>query len=77
MFPMYSKNSDHIGPLSGNSSPLPLISLKEFGKAGIIKQVSKNVIIEIVIGIGVPFHCSEPPKRKQTNPMNAPIISIG
>lgn len=74
---MYSKNSDHIGPLSGNNSPLPLISLKEPGKAGIIKQVSKNVIIEIVIGIGIPPHCLEPPIRKQTNPMNALTINIG
>ena len=74
---MYSKNNDQLGPFNGNISPLPRTSCIAPGQAGIKQQVSRNAKTTPVAGVIDPSHLAQPPKRKVTVPMIAPMIIIG
>ena len=75
--PIYSKNNDQPGPLSGNISPLPRTSYGTPGTAGIIHIVSIRATITQLVGAMLPSHLSHPVAKNAMAPITAPIISIG
>ncbi len=77
IFPIYSKNKDHVGPLSGNSSPFPRTSAIEPGMTGIRHAPAKKAHSTADIGTLLPSHLTLPCIRNVTAPSTAPITTIG
>ena len=77
ILPIYSKNSDQHGPLSGNISPLPRTSRICPGTAGIMNIAHSSANITIDVDDWLPSQRANPDSAKLTAPITAPIITMG